>query len=158
MIERWPLLQKVDPSQIRAVIVHVATSHKRKLSWELLCLVCLKLNSLSDSYWGQNMHANRICLKAQIGSKCYSQLSFFLINPVLDNYAATTFHDGIKVFLCLSPCGVFQGLLGHWPPRIVRVCWLRTRSDRSWMQICKPPRGKNLEILNLVAQVTQFLW
>ena len=67
------------------------------------------------------MHANRICLKAQIGNKCYSQLSFFKINPVLDNYAATTFHDGIKVFLCLSLYGVFQGLLGHWPRRTLRV-------------------------------------
>ena len=42
------------------------SSHKRKLSWELLCLVCLKLNSLSGSYWGQNMHAYQSVLKPRL--------------------------------------------------------------------------------------------
>ena len=53
------------------------SSHKRKLSWELLCLVCLKLNSLSGRFLGSKHACLSICLKAQIGSKCYSQLSFF---------------------------------------------------------------------------------
>ena len=60
-------------------------------------------------------------LKPRLEANVTLNFLFFLINPVLDNYAVTTFHDGIKVFLCLTLYGVFQGLLGHWQRRIVRV-------------------------------------
>ena len=57
------------------------SSHKRKLSWELLCLVCLKLNSLSGSYWGQNMHAYQSVLKPRLEANVTLNFLFFLINP-----------------------------------------------------------------------------